>query len=116
MPFFTLPVFDGGDQADEVLKTSNVIGKAQIAGQPLPGEDAEAAARIMGESTWPVTIGYFGKSDSESSEELPVYEVSFLLYENGVSRKLNLRYPDYSLNAHLVSLEFLEETRCEPVR
>lgn len=70
----------------------------------------------MKDEAWPVTIAYFGKGGGESTEDLPVYEVSFLLYGNGVSRKLNLRYPDYSLNAELVSLDFLPETGCQPVR
>lgn len=39
VPFVSVPVFDGGDEADEVLKTTNVIGRPQIAGEAFPGED-----------------------------------------------------------------------------
>ncbi len=110
--FFSLDVFDGGDDADEVLKTTNIVGEAKTYDELLPGEKAEAVEELAEDPAWPVTIGYFKKERTDSTEPTPVYEVSFLLYEGGISRKLVMRYPDYSLRGSLVSLEFLDDSDC----
>ena len=110
--FFSLDVFDGGDDADEVLKTTNIVGEAKTYEEPLPGEKATAIEELADDPAWPVTIGYFKKSRTDSTEPTPVYEVSFLLYEGGISRKLIMRYPDYSLEGSLISLEFLDDSDC----
>lgn len=112
VPFFKVPVFDGGDGADEVLKTTNVIGKPDIVEDVLEGEKAEAIAELKDEKSWPVTIGYFDNILTDSTEGMPVYQVSFLLYEGGISRKLTMSYPDYSITGSLVSLELLEDKAC----
>jgi len=112
VPFFKLDVFDGGDGADEILKTTNVIGKAEIVPGLLKGENEKAVAEIADQPSWPVTIGYFDNLITNSTEALPVYEVSFLLYEGGISRKLIMSYPDYSISGTLVSLEMFDQEAC----
>jgi len=111
--FIRRPIFDGSDGADEVVESSTVIGASKVYGDPLSGESQAAIAPVAGEEAWPVTISYFDKESGAQSETLPAYEASFLLYENGVSRKLVMRYPDYSLTGALTSLEMLKETPCE---
>lgn len=111
--FFTSQVFDAGDAADVVLKTTNIIGKQNTRNEKLPGEN-DAVVELIGEqSYWPVTMGYFGKALEGSTEQIPQYEVSFLLYEGGISRKLVMRYPDYSLTGTLVGLELLDQEACQ---
>ncbi|GAG26312.1 unnamed protein product, partial [marine sediment metagenome] len=43
----------------------------------------------------------------------PIFESSFLLFENGVSSDLIMRYPDYSLTGKLSKLEMFENTPCQ---
>lgn len=112
--FFKQDIFDAGDDADEVLKTTNLIGHEKSVLEILPGEDEKAVKLLSDEPAWPVTIGYFGNAISNSSEQTPVYEVSFLLYEGGISRKLSMRYPDYSLSGTLIKLEMLDKANCNP--
>ncbi|MGB7335049.1 MAG: DUF1849 family protein [Salaquimonas sp.] len=112
VPFFQTDVFDGGDQADEILKTSNIIGKPSVVGEILTGEDKDAVAMISDQESWPVTIAYFDNKVTNSTEPLPVYEVSFLLYEGGISRRLVMSYPDYSIKGTLVALEYLDKGTC----
>jgi len=69
--------------------------------------------RLEGLQAWPVTVSYFDKKPGQTSESLPVYEVSFLLYENGVARQLLMRYPDYSLKASLSEIEFFDNNPCQ---
>ena len=107
-------VFDGSEDADETLNTSGVIGEAKTFPEPLEGEKEEAIRELVDRPAWPVTISYFDREADASAERLPVYEASFLLYDDGVSRKLVLRYDDYSLTGQLSSLEYFEEEPCTP--
>lgn len=112
IPFSQLNVFDGGDDADKILKTTNIIGKPEVVSEVLSGEDAKAINMLEKQVSWPVTIAYFDNTVTNSTEPLPVYEVSFLLYEGGVSRKLKMKYPDYTISGSLVALEMLDKDSC----
>lgn len=108
--FFRRDVYDGADGADSINITSNVIGSPGVFKEKLEGEEAEALVPLAGQSAWPVTIGYFDAPEPGQAETLPVYEVAFLLYEGGITRKLEMRYPDYSLSGALVQLEVFTDT------
>lgn len=110
--FFKLDIFDSGDDGDEVMKTTNIIGKKVVYDQLIEGEKDEAISELIGLKAWPVNIGYFGKVSANATEQISDYEISFLLYDGGISRNLSMRYPEYSLNGSLVSLEFLDEAEC----
>lgn len=106
-------IFDGSDSADEVVASSAFIGNPKIAVEPIKGETVEAIAELKDQEAWPVTISYFKKDVGQSAEAIPVYEASFLLYENGISRDMTMRYPEYALKGQLTSLELLEPTPCD---
>ncbi|MCB1462466.1 MAG: cell envelope integrity EipB family protein [Nitratireductor sp.] len=106
-------VFDGSDEADEVVASTTFIGEGKVVSEPLEGENAESVAMLEGQKTWPVTISYFEKGVGNAAESLPIYEASFLLYDNGISRKLTMRYPDYALTGDLTSLEMLKKVPCD---
>jgi EipB-like len=106
-------IYDGSEDADEVVTGSGVIGESGTYSKPLPGETADAIAPLQGMKAWPVTVSYFDQQADASAERLPVYEASFLLYPNGVSRKLTMRYDDYALVGQLTGLEMLEASDCK---
>lgn len=106
-------VFDGSGAADKVVSSASIIGKARQIDGKLEGEEQPVPDRLDGKTAWPVTVSYFDKDIDQASESLPIYEASFLLYGNGVTRKLTMRYPDYSLNASLKTIEFFESKPCE---
>lgn len=112
VPFFQMDVFDGGDDADQIMKTTNIIGRPNVVSEALPGENKEAISLLSEQQAWPVTIAYFDNKVTNSTEPSPVYEVSFLLYEGGISRRLVMKYPDYSIKGTLVSFELLEREAC----
>lgn len=111
--FFKQDIFDSGDDGDEVMKTTNIIGKYSVYDQLIKGEKDEAVSGLIGLKAWPVNIGYFGTAAVSASEQVSDYEISFLMYDGGISRDLSMRYPDYTLNGSLVSLELLETSKCE---
>ncbi len=94
------------------------------------GEDSDAATAAIGGAMpvggdsplrnnvrrWPVSVGYFEPAKPASKdglgEELPNYQMSFTLYENGVTNDLVMDYGDYALAGSLKTIEPLEKPAC----
>ena len=53
-----------------------------------------------------MTIAYF--NDGAAGDPTPVYNMSFKLYENGITRDLTMDYGDFALAGKLVQLEVLK--------
>jgi hypothetical protein len=101
---FEARVFDGSDDGDKALVTTTVVGK-QVA--PATDEaDAGNAGAFAKAAFWPVTISYF--NENTKSDALPVYRMSFKLYENGITRDLTMDYGDFVLSGRLAKLELLD--------
>ncbi|MFK5979112.1 MAG: cell envelope integrity EipB family protein [Rhizobiaceae bacterium] len=111
--FFQKDIFDGSGKGDEVMASTSVIGNAKSFASPIKNEKTDVVSKFDGQKAWPVTISYFKHSTDKSGESLPMYEAAFLLYENGISRKLVMTYPDYSLRADLQELEILDKGDCK---
>lgn len=111
--FVSHQVFDGSGDADDLLRSASVIGKARRVSEPLEGEEEGEVDALLTLDAWPVTMSYFKSNPDNSGEALPIYEASFLLYGNGVTRDLTMKYPDYELKATLSELEFLDAGECE---
>lgn len=105
-----LAVYDGSENGEKVYQTLAVIG------QRLPAErkadDAAAGiASLAGMARWPVTISYFDRA-KQGGEQMPVYAISFELYENGISRALKLDYGDFVVAGTMSSLEIGQAKDC----
>ncbi|MET3589926.1 hypothetical protein ABID23_001017 [Bartonella silvatica] len=101
--FYHVRVFDGTDKAEKAVQESVVIGEKKTHSFD---DETKKMGKLAGKAYWPVTISYF--DDEEKKDGLPVYNTSFLLYENGVMRDLRLNYGTFAVRATLNSLEFLE--------
>ncbi len=110
--FVTADIFDGSGDGDKVLASTSVIGKPRVLESTLEDEEVSLPQSLSQAEAWPVTISYFDKNITNKSESLPVYETSFMLYENGISRQVHMRYPEYTLKAELSKIEILESTTC----
>ncbi len=99
--------------------TTTDAGTFRKAAIPRSDATADAPAKLLsGLRAWPVSMAYY---PSESGKEakgkrdfgLPEYEISFILYENGVLADPVLRYDDFTLQGRLVKLELgRRETPC----
>jgi len=109
------PVYDGSETGEKLYNTLTVIGRA-IPADGKPPQDAAANFPELAKLTrWPVTISYFDKSDEKTvmgGEQVPVYSISFELYENGISRGLTLDYSDFTISGELTSLEMKKQKAC----
>ena len=107
-------VFDGSDEGDAVMNTTAIIGAQKSQAISVEGEPKAVADQFSGTAVWPVSVSYFTDDDSQNAgEKLPVYQVSFLMHETGVSRDLKLRYTDYSLKGQLTKFEYLDYQACK---
>jgi hypothetical protein len=103
--FFEARVFDGSDDGDKSLVTTTVVGR-QVT--PASDEaDAGNAGAFAKAAFWPVTIAYF--NENAKTDTLPVYRMSFKLYENGITRDLTMDYGDFVLTGKLSKLELLDK-------
>jgi hypothetical protein len=109
---FRADLYDGSEKGEKVYDTVAAIGRAQAAGSNRQLAQVKNAERLDGLKGWPVSIAYFepgaGKQDA-----LPVYELSFLMFENGVSRKLYIDYGEFALQGDLTEITFYPPSKCE---
>ena len=107
--FFATSIYEGAGTGERADTATAVIGSAQRdqANEPL----------TKGKTRWPVSIAYFSQESAENQEfgeETPVYQMNFMLYENGVTRDLVMDYGDYALSGTLESITALDRDSCPP--
>ncbi|MBW0004418.1 MAG: cell envelope integrity EipB family protein [Hyphomicrobiales bacterium] len=107
---FSAKIFDGSDTGNKVYDTLAVIGAPVSADAAQHAEPAASAEQLKGHESWPVTLSYF---EPGAGEREPAYVMSFVLYDNGVSRALTLNYGDFKLKGELKSIEFLNSPSCD---
>lgn len=96
-------VFDGSDDGRKVYDTLAIIGRPSAA----PASDTERDKPLReGDHAsmrrWPVTLSYFTPGEGERT---PIYTLTFDLYEDGVSGRLNLDYGDFAINGTMSRLD-----------
>jgi hypothetical protein len=109
---FRADLYDGSEKGEKVYDTVSIIGRHRPPGvnQTLPRvKNIEALDRL---EAWPVAIGYF-EPGSDKTDALPVYELTFLFFENGVSRKLFIDYGEFSMRGELKEITFHPPSKCE---
>lgn len=97
-------VFDGSGE------TALYRADAYIVAVPAKqGFEAAGGKSLRGVRSWKVEVSYF---PFDSKEGVPEYELSFRLYENGVSTDLLLDYGKLAIKGRLTSLKPLSKQGC----
>jgi hypothetical protein len=109
---FRADLYDGSEKGEKVYDTVSIIGRHRPVGANRKLPKVKSAERLDQLAAWPVSIGYF-EPDSESKDAVPVYELSFWFFENGVSRKLFIDYGEFAINGVLKEIVFHAPTKCE---
>ena len=106
-------VFDGAEGGTKVFNTTSIIGQRHE-GVGKPGADDPAALESIPDDLahWRISMSYFDLSGARG-EVTPTYQLTFVLYENGVSRDLVFDYGSFALKASLKEIEFIEQVPCE---
>jgi hypothetical protein len=105
------PVFDGSETGEKIYNTLTVIGAAIPPNERKPTDAAAGQAALEGMIRWPVTISYFDRAKTVG-EQLPIYAITFELYENGISRALALDYTDFVISGEMTTLEIKDSKPC----
>ena len=105
-------LYDGSEKGEKIFATTAVIGRAAAGADEAGLDDAKAVERLGAGARWPVRLSYFD-TGGDRAEQTPMYELSFLVYANGVTRKLELDYGDFTILGKLTSLEYLDAKPCE---
>jgi hypothetical protein len=107
-------LYDGSEKGEKVYLTNAFIGKEAAEEQKLNGVSREIATKtnITARSAWPMAISYY-ESGAPGSDMVPSYELSFHLYDNGISSKLFIDYGEFAIEGVLADLTMLEMTSCE---
>jgi hypothetical protein len=108
--FLQIDVYDGSEDGETVYATTVVVGGGSTSSLDIGDEVATKEAGVAGLRHWPVTISYFDQVGA--GEQTPIYVMSFILYENGISRDLKIDYGDFAIVGRLSRLEMLAPTQC----
>lgn len=105
-------LYDGSENGQRVYETTVVIGR-EATGPDTFGEEAGADSPLLKDKRrWPVTISYFD-AKKKVDDGTPEYQLSFLIYENGISRRMRLDYGDFSLAGRLSDLTAVDAKACK---
>lgn len=105
-------VYDGSDHR-ELYEAIAFIGKPRA--EKLPEQKTTgggADTLLKGTRVWPVTVSFFAVKGTR--KDTPNHQLSFNMYENGISAGLVIDYGDFAISGKLRHLEKLPVGDCEP--
>jgi hypothetical protein len=108
---FRADLYDGSEKGEKVYDTVSLIGRYQPPGRNRALPPVKDAERLDDLAAWPVSIGYF-EPGSDKRDAVPVYELSFLFFENGVSRKLFIDYGEFAIQGEIKEIVFHTPSKC----
>jgi hypothetical protein len=108
---FRADLYDGSEKGDKVYDTVALIGRRVAAGGNKTLPPVKNADKLDELAAWPVSIAYF-EPGADKRDATPSYELSFWLFENGVSRRLSIDYGDFSIRGELTQITFHEPSKC----
>lgn len=108
---FGANLYDGSEGGEKYYFTSSVIGPAASGAGGGSLTRLANADKLSGKTSWPVSIAYF-KPDSGQTDALPLYEMRFRFFENGITADLSIDHGEYSLKGDLTELVLLDANPC----
>ncbi len=112
---FAADLYDASEKGEKVYTTNAYIGVRHSPGfnKTLPAvANAESLDKL---EAWPVSLSYYDKSKADA-DAVPTYELAFVFFENGVSRRLFIDYGDFSIRGELKELTFLNPGKCDQAK
>lgn len=110
---FTADLYDGSEKGDKVYTTISFIGRARAPGDKRGLGEVETAKPLDTIRSWPISISYY-EPETQRQDAVPTYELSFLYYANGVSRRLFIDYGSFAVRGVLKEVTFLDSGKCDP--
>lgn len=108
---FTADFFDGSEGGEKTYVVAARIGKAVPGGFNKSLPRVGSTDKLDGVTAWPVVLSYY-EQGSEAKDAVPIYEMSFLFFANGVTRRLVIDNGDYTMKGELSELSLIDPTPC----
>ena len=89
-----------------------MIGQAIAPEAGKPSDAAGADALACETDALAGADQLFRQGARPAGEQMPVYAISFELYENGISRGLSLDYNDFVIAGEMTALEMKKSSPC----
>lgn len=108
---FGANLYDGAEGGEKYYFTSSFIGP------PSSGKVANTLAevaksdKLAGLASYPVSIAYF-KPETRNLDAVPLYEMRFRFFDNGITADLMIDHGDYALKGELKELTLLDDNPC----
>jgi hypothetical protein len=109
---FTADLYDGSEKGDKVYTTVSFLGTRREPGNVQGLDDVASAKPLLSVPAWPISISYY-EPETHRQDAVPTYELSFLYYANGVSRRLMIDYGSFAVRGVLKEIIFLDPGKCE---
>jgi hypothetical protein len=109
---FRADLYDGSDNGEKVFDTVSALGRVLPPGANRRLPEVAKSDRLNATRGWPVSIAYF-EPRADRQDSLPTYEITFWIFENGVSRKLHIDYGEFALQGDLKDIVFHEPSKCD---
>lgn len=109
--FFNRSYYDGSEGGTVAYDASGVIGRSMVAAKDAGDAFAEADLESKG---WRVSLAYFKQqADAPQTDIVPDYQITFMLFENGVSSDLRIDYGDFVISGDMVEFVALPQDVCD---
>ncbi len=108
---FIADFFDGSEGGEKTYVVSAQIGKQVAASFNRTLPRVGHADKLDTTPAWPVMLSYY-EQGTERKDALPVYEMGFVFFANGISRRLLIDNGEYSMKGELSELQLIDPTPC----
>ncbi len=108
---FTSDFFDGSDGGQKSYSVSAQIGKQMTAGFNRSLPKVGQVDKLDSIGAWPVMLSYYDHG-TEGKDAIPVYEMGFVIFANGVSRRLMIDNGEYAMKGELSEFTLIDPTPC----
>lgn len=109
---FVSDFYDGSEGGEKTYRTFTYIGRSHAPGYNKRLPRAGASAKLDAVRAWPVAMSYYDQG-SHNKDQAPAYEMSFLYFENGITRRLYIDNGEYTLRGELKELVLLDPGKCK---
>lgn len=108
-PVFRADLFDGSESGKKAYATTGIIGK-NVHGE-IPADDP--AAKLAKLPRYKISLSFFDSAADYTGEQIALYDISSVMFDNGVTYSMVMNYPEFSIEAKLESLELLPVRECK---
>lgn len=108
---FRADFYDGSEGGEKSYVVNALIGRPVAASYNRSLPRVGQAVKLDGMPAWPVALSYY-EHGAETKDAVPTYEMSFLFFQNGVSRRLLIDNGEYAMKGELTDLVMLDPTPC----